>query len=274
MNKSIKRFFLDTEDGQILYRVGGQGKPLLLLHRSPQSSDEFKELMPILAQTKYVIAMDLMGFGDSDKPPRIYSIADYARTVVTLFDELDIARINILGNHTGAYIAAELAAAYPERVDKLILSNMDKFSNQEKANILNRYFQSFQIKADGEHLLTRWSTYGKYAASPELNHRCFLEELKCHGYPPYGPLAVMDYLNFMEERFRLINCPTLVLSATEDIKELEKLGLATADNRRFISQLIPQVKMLEIEGGTICMMNQKAEEISQIVNYFLDDASN
>ena len=52
MNKSIKRFFLDTEDGQILYRVGGHGKPLLLLHRSPQSSDEFKELMPTLAQTK------------------------------------------------------------------------------------------------------------------------------------------------------------------------------------------------------------------------------
>jgi pimeloyl-ACP methyl ester carboxylesterase len=69
MNKPIKRAFLDTEDGQILYRKGGEGKPLLLLHMNPRSSDEYRELMPILAQDRQVMAMDLMGFGDSDKPP-------------------------------------------------------------------------------------------------------------------------------------------------------------------------------------------------------------
>ncbi len=39
----IKRAFLDTEDGQIHYRTGGEGKPLLLLHMNPRSSDEFRE---------------------------------------------------------------------------------------------------------------------------------------------------------------------------------------------------------------------------------------
>lgn len=34
MNKPIKRAFLDTEDGQILYRIGGEGKPLVLLHQN------------------------------------------------------------------------------------------------------------------------------------------------------------------------------------------------------------------------------------------------
>lgn len=193
MNKLIKRAFLDTEDGQILYRISGKGEPLLLLHRSPQSSDEFRELIPIFAQKKCVIAMDMMGFGDSDKPPRIYSIADYAKTVILLLDELGITTTSILGNHTGAYVAAEVAAAYPQRVEKIILSNVDSFSEQEKAAIINRYSESFQIK-DGEHLLQRWLVYGKYTSDPELNHRCVLEEMKCHGYPPYGPLAVISTL--------------------------------------------------------------------------------
>ena len=82
MKHSIKRAFLDTADGQILYRIGGAGAPLLLLHMTPRSSDEFRELAPILAQSRCAIALDLPGLGDSDKPPRVYSIADYAKTVI------------------------------------------------------------------------------------------------------------------------------------------------------------------------------------------------
>ncbi|MBD0266361.1 MAG: alpha/beta fold hydrolase, partial [Tolypothrix sp. Co-bin9] len=117
MNKLIKREFLDTEDGQILYRIGGEGKPLLLLHQNPRSSDEFVELMSILAKTRRVIAMDFLGLGDSDKPPRLYSIQDYAKTVIALLDELGISSTSILGNHTGAFVAGEVAVAYPQRVD-------------------------------------------------------------------------------------------------------------------------------------------------------------
>ena len=40
--KKIKRAFLDTEDGQIHYRIGGEGEPLLLLHMNPRSSDEYR----------------------------------------------------------------------------------------------------------------------------------------------------------------------------------------------------------------------------------------
>jgi pimeloyl-ACP methyl ester carboxylesterase len=270
MQKPIKRAFLDTEEGQILYRIGGEGKPLLLLHRSPQSSDEFRELMPTLAHKKQVIAMDLMGFGDSDKPPRIYSIADYAKTVIKLLDELGISTTSILGNHTGAYVAGEVAAAYPERVEKLILANVDDFRGQEKDALLKRYAESFQIKADGSQLLPRWTAYSKYTDSPELNHRCLLQELKCHGYPAYGPLAVADYCSSLEKRFRLIQCPTLIMSGIEDIKALEKLGLAKVENRHFILKSIPHGKLVDIEGGTVCMMNQLPEEISKVVIEFLD----
>ena len=70
MKQSIKRAFLDFKDGQIHYRFGGEGDPILLLHMTPRSSDEFRELMPILVQDRCTISMDLMGLGDSDRPPQ------------------------------------------------------------------------------------------------------------------------------------------------------------------------------------------------------------
>ena len=237
---------------------------------NPRSSDEFRELMPIIAQKRRVIAMDLMGFGDSDKPPRMYSISDYAKTIIALLDELNLNKTSILGNHTGAYVAAEVAAAYPERMEKLILCNIDDFSEEEKAALIKRVSEAFQIKADGSHLIERWSVRENYVGSPELNHRCFLDELKCYGYPPYGPLAAIKYCSSMKERLRLIKCPTLILSGTEDIKVLEQLGLSKPENRHFISKAIPQAKVFDIEGGTFCMMNQMPEKISRLVVDFLD----
>jgi len=272
--KAIKRAFLDTEDGQILYRIGGEGEYLLLLHMNPRSSDEFRELMPIFAQNRCAIAMDLLGFGDSDKPPRIYSMADYAKTIIALLDELNIKKTSLVGNHTGAYVAAEVAAAYPERIEKIILCNIDSFSEEGKAAFIKRSSEAFQIKEDASNLRERWSVRQSYVGSQELNHRCLLDEMKCYGYPPYGLLAVAEYSSTMPERLGLIQCPTLILWGTEDIKQLERLGISKLEHRHSIAQAIPQAKVLELEGGTMCMMNQMPEAISRVVVDFLDGTDN
>ncbi|NET62666.1 MAG: alpha/beta hydrolase, partial [Symploca sp. SIO2E6] len=262
------------EDGQILYRIGGEGESLLLLHMNPRSSDEFRELMPIFAENRCAIAMDLPGLGDSDKPPRIYSMADYAKTIIALLDELNINKTSLLGNHTGAYVAAEVAAAYPERIEKLILCNIDHFSEEGKAAFIKRASEAFQIKEKASDLIERWSVRESYVGSQELNHRCFLDEMKCYGYPPYGLLAVAEYSSTMPERLGLIKCPTLILWGTEDIKQLERLGISQLEHRHSITQTIPQAKVLELEGGTMCMMNQMPEEISRVVVDFLDRTDN
>ena len=267
----IKRAFLDTEDGQILYRIGGEGAPLVLLHQQPRSSDEFREVMPILAQNRRVIAMDFMGYGESDKPSRMYSVEDYAKTVILLLDELGIKKTSILGNHTGGFVAGEVAAAYPERIEKLILCNVFGFDEEGKVALANKFEQGFQIKADGGHLMARWSARAEYVGSEALNHRWVLDDLKGFGYPLYAVWAVKNYCLAAPERFRSIECPTLMMWGTEDLKQFDRLGLAKAKNFHFVSTAIPHAKMVEISGGTICMMNQMPEEVSKIVVGFLDD---
>lgn len=270
MSQRIKRAFLDTEDGQIHYRIGGEGEPLILLHMNPRSSDEFRELMPILAEKRQVIAMDLMGFGDSDKPPRLYSIADYAKTVIALLDELGIEKTSLLGNHTGAFISGELAATCPHRVDKLILGNMAEFGVEGQASLMRRFEKGFHIKEDGSHLMERWLARSEYVGSAALNHRWVLDDLKCFGYPLYAVWAVAHYCLEAPARFRLIQCLTLILWGVEDMEEFERLGLAKAKDRFLLAQSIPHAKVVNLEDGTICMMNQKSAEIAKIVSEFLD----
>lgn len=270
MKTTIKRAFLDTPDGQILYRICGEGEALIMLHRSPRSSDEFTAIIPILAQNRLVIAMDLMGYGDSDPPPRNYSLEDYAHTIVLLLDELGIQKTHLLGNHTGGYIAGEFAAAYPHKINKLVLSNMDYFSQEQLDILLKYYDKNYQIKIDGSNLVKRWSISNSYAHTPELTYRVFLDQLKCFNRPPYGLLAVKQYFDKLNKRFALINCPTLFLSGTEDMKALEKLGLAKAENRDLITQAIPQATRINLEGGNFCMMNQMPARISKVIIDFLD----
>ncbi len=271
MNQMIKRAFLDTEDGQILYRIGGEGEPLVLLHQQPRSSDEFRELMPILAQNRQVIAMDLMGFGDSDKPPRMYSIADYAKTVIALLDELDIKKASILGNHTGSFIAGEVAAAYRDRVNQLILCNFPCFVAEGKAKLLEIFAKGYDIQEDGSHLMARWLARSKYVGSAKLNHRWVLDDLKCFGYPMYAVWAVANYCLDAEARFSLINCPTLLFWGLEDVEQFERLGLSQAKDRFLVTKAIPHGKVVEFEDGNICMMNQMPEEIAKVVVNFLDE---
>ncbi|MEA5598911.1 alpha/beta hydrolase [Rivularia sp. UHCC 0363] len=271
MSKKIKRAFLDTEDGQIHYRIGGEGEVLLLLHMNPRSSDEYRELIPLLIEKYRVVAMDFLGFGDSDKPSRMYSVQDYAKTVIALLDELGIEQVNLLGNHTGAFVGGEVTASYPERVKKLILGNVAGFGEHGKADLMRRFDEGFQIKEDGSHLMERWLARKRYIGSAELNHRWVLDDLKCFGHPLYAVWAVGNYCLDAPERFKNIKCPTLIVWGIDDMEEFEKLGLALVKDRLFLSQAIPQGKVVEFSDGTICMMNQIPEKIAKAVLEFLDE---
>ena len=119
----MHRAFLDTPDGQIHYVTAGAGRPVLLLHQTPRSWDEYRDVIPLLAVERSVVAMDTIGYGESYKPARRCDIEDYGRGAIALLDGLGIRSTAIVGHHTGAVIAMELAASYPERVERLVLSS-------------------------------------------------------------------------------------------------------------------------------------------------------
>ena len=119
---TIRRAYADTPYGQLHYRHAGAGEPLLLIHQTATSSYAYEPVMAHLAPSCRVIAVDTPGYGMSDYPVnREYTAADYARTFAAFLESLDIERASVFGHHTGASFACELAAAFPEKVDKLIV---------------------------------------------------------------------------------------------------------------------------------------------------------
>jgi len=110
------------DDAAIHYVDRGQGRPLVLIHGLGGRIYNFRYNIPVLSEHLRVVALDLKGFGYSERPAAgDYSLTAQARLVGELMDRLGIARAAILGHSMGAAIALRLAAASPEKVDRLIL---------------------------------------------------------------------------------------------------------------------------------------------------------
>ncbi len=102
----------------------GSGPPLLLLHGLLASSNAFDSVLAPLAQSFHVIAVDLPGFGDSEKPPPTrfsYSVESCAEVVADVIAALDLGRCHLAGHALGGAVALTLAAQHAEFVDHLVL---------------------------------------------------------------------------------------------------------------------------------------------------------
>jgi pimeloyl-ACP methyl ester carboxylesterase len=102
--------------------TGGAGPPLLLVHGWPETWYAWRFLMPTLAQDFTVIAPDQRGIGLSEKPIDGYDTATIADDLAALMDALDHEPFAVYGTDTGMPIAYALAADYPERVERLVVS--------------------------------------------------------------------------------------------------------------------------------------------------------
>lgn len=115
--------FIDVGGLRTRYRqAGAQGAPVLLLHGIGCSVLEWERNVAALAEGHRVFAVDLPGFGLTDKPPDAPGdIPGLARFVLAFLTALGIARAHLVGNSLGGRIALECAIAAPARVASLVL---------------------------------------------------------------------------------------------------------------------------------------------------------
>jgi len=114
--------YLDVGDLRLHAVIGGEGPPLLLVHGWPETWYAWRLVMPALSEHFEVIAVDQRGIGLSDKPKDGYDIGTLASDLVTMMDVLGHETFALYGTDTGMPIAHALAADYPERVERLVVS--------------------------------------------------------------------------------------------------------------------------------------------------------
>jgi len=111
---------------RVVYRIAGEDptghRPVLLLvHGMAGSSSTWREVMPALAQRYTVIAPDLPGHGESDKPLQDYSLGAQANALRDLLVATGIDRATIVGQSLGGGIAMQLAYQHPQHCERLVL---------------------------------------------------------------------------------------------------------------------------------------------------------
>ena len=100
---------------------GGSGPVLLLVHGIGGSSRTWEPVLPELTRHCTVIAPDLLGHGDSDKPRADYSLGGFANGLRDLLALLGVERATVVGHSLGGGVALQLAYQYPERCERLVL---------------------------------------------------------------------------------------------------------------------------------------------------------
>lgn len=261
----VERRFIGLPQGEIHCAIAGDGPPVLLLHQTPRSWDEYRDVLPLLASRYRAIAMDTIGFGDSSKPPLEFdSIENWAGVAAGLLDALEIESAYVVGHHTGAVIAMELAAGYPERVRALVLSSAPFVKTRRASSPRERLpVDDVERKPDGSHLVDLWRlrqpVYPK--GDIDLLERFILDALKAGPRAASGHYTVADYQ--MEPRLPLIRCPVLLIAAPEDPHAYPSIGP--------LSRRLPTATVVELEGGMVPLVDQMPTEFAASVLRFLDE---
>jgi len=239
----MHKAYIDTTVGQLHYRIGGEGKPLLLIHQDPQSSLQYAHTFSkFIDAGMQVIAPDVPGYGMSDAPANPLSISEYASVFKQFLDHLDIEKAVVVGHHTGASMACQLAYQFPERVSRLVLHGLPWYTQEEREERLARPHMDFSAKPDGAHLASLWDLIGKMSrgvSTLESSHMAAFHTLWAEDKHWYAHHAAFSY--DITPALQAIQVPTLNVTNTGDI-------LHFVAGR--IAELRPDFDFVELDGGT------------------------
>lgn len=108
------------DGGLVHYEAFGRGKPVLFLHGWLGSWRYWMPTMEAIADQNRTYALDLWGFGDSDKSKPRYTITDYVSLVENFINNMGIRDTPIVGHALGGLVAIEYAVHYPDRAQKIM----------------------------------------------------------------------------------------------------------------------------------------------------------
>lgn len=237
---------LQTSHGCLAYRRVGvrRSERLLLIHGLPTSSYLWRHVMPALSRRFDTVAVDLLGFGDSEKPPgESYRLASHAERVREFLDELHWPDCTVVGHDVGGGVAAMLASRHADIVKRLVLVDTvcyDNFPVPSIARLKDPKHEAALLEKGLEASFRR--AFDRGMVKENLSAEDLTEYVRPFREPSgraayLRALRDLDTLDWMRERSRIENFPrpTLVLWGEKDAflpcADGERLASAMSDGR-------------------------------------------
>jgi pimeloyl-ACP methyl ester carboxylesterase len=112
---------VDLHGHRVIYRIAGNGPPVVLIHGMVNSSRHWEDVALRLAERYTVIAPDLIGHGDSATPRGDYSLGAHAASIRDLLAVIGVDHATIVGHSLGGGVAMQFFYQFPQRTDRLVL---------------------------------------------------------------------------------------------------------------------------------------------------------
>jgi pimeloyl-ACP methyl ester carboxylesterase len=159
--------YVEANGVNYFYRVYGEGEPLLLLHGGLGSMDMFAPTLPILAEGRQVIAVDLQGHGRTALGDRPISLIDMGDDMAAILKALGYQQVDALGYSLGAGVAFRLAVQHPVTVRRLALVSAGFAQDGFYPEMLPMQAQVGAAMADAMKETPMYKSYVDVAPKPE-----------------------------------------------------------------------------------------------------------
>lgn len=162
MTVNVDRAFIRLDEGLVHYRRAGDRSntnalPIYVAHAGPGSSAGYEPLIAMLGESRFVIAPDTLGNGDSAPPALdVPDITYYSDSVCRILDALEIDQVDYFGSHTGAHIGCELAIDHPDRIRKMIFDGIGVFDDDFRKTLLENYAPEMEPDEFGTQFTWAW----------------------------------------------------------------------------------------------------------------------
>jgi pimeloyl-ACP methyl ester carboxylesterase len=241
------------------YVIAGGGYPLVFLHGWPQSCYEWRKIIPSIAERFTVIAPDLRGLGNSDRPTTGYDKRTLASDVYALVQSLGFSKIGLIGHDWGGVVAYYMAYDHPELVERMMILDSvpglgrtgDKISRDIAKRLWHVFFHAGipdlaekLISANLEAYLRYFYTSTAYNYSPAVfNDDEIAEYVRVYSAPGAIRAGLQYYRTALQEDLDTLTSCTRKLT----------LPITAWGGESFLGNIVPNWQAVadNVQGGQV-----------------------
>jgi pimeloyl-ACP methyl ester carboxylesterase len=235
---------------KIHYVEEGSGPVVILLHGLGGSTDAWQPNIGPLSGKFHVFALDQIGFGKSDKPLVNYRIRTYVDFLDQFCKQLKIERATLVGSSMGGWIAAAFTAAFPDRVDKLVLVDAAGYAPPKDFDLRTLYGLNPSTR-EGMKALVAKVFYNKFFQTDALIDSAITARLAAgDGYTINSIIeSIIRGEDFLDDTVKTIKRPTLIIWGRHDglvpLRDGERFNRDIAGSKLLVFEECAHVPNLE-----------------------------
>lgn len=234
----------------------GTGDPIIFVHGVVTTSNIFAKYLSAYSPDFRGIAVDLRGYGDSQKPDSGFTIKQFSKDLIALADKLEIEKPIWVGVSMGGMILQQLALDYPERVRALVL-----VSTTDGAMVLDKDLPTIGNPRDFREVSKNIIVESFPPQTPATLYQPLLDRI-----PTWNGTVLREALTSMAQasvhgRINAITTPTLVVVGAKD-------DVATPAIAQGIQTQIAGAQLAEFNTGHF-MMTEDPERFQKVLEEFL-----